>query len=65
MTNTTYCSGCLKRHDPIDCPHKDRGPYNVCRHCGVTFELSYGPRICMDCDDYFECRRGHSFCVRH
>ena len=40
-------------------------PKNVCRHCGVTFTLSYGPRICMDCDDYFECRRGHSFCTRH
>ena len=20
--NDTYCSGCLNRHDPQDCPHK-------------------------------------------
>ena len=22
IVSDTHCSGCLKRHDPIDCPHK-------------------------------------------
>jgi len=22
VDNRTYCSGCLNRHDPSDCPHK-------------------------------------------
>jgi hypothetical protein len=37
-----------------------------CIHCKKEFVPQYGYRnICEMCDDYFECRRGHSFCTRH
>ena len=37
-----------------------------CIHCKKEFVPQYGYKgICEDCDTYFECRRGHSFCTRH
>ena len=37
-----------------------------CIHCKREFTPQYGYKnICEKCDTYFECRRGHSFCVRH
>jgi len=41
-------------------------PKGFCVHCKREFVPQYGYRnICEMCDEYFECRRGHSFCTRH
>jgi rRNA maturation endonuclease Nob1 len=29
----SHCSGCYKRHDPRDCPHKGYSS-NICHVCG-------------------------------